>query len=186
MVNQLAQVHIGLIVAPLAIASGLLTPLPALAIQHPMANFNDALAQNDSLAEADRLYQEGSRILREGTDDQLPQAVEQLERARQLYRAEQFQDEEGRTLTLLASAVGRLGDPAQAIDYLQAALLLFRSVQQEAAEADALQIMGLFYQRLGDSQEALRRLNQSIPLFQTLGDQAGHAVSLEYIAPILE
>jgi CHAT domain-containing protein/Tfp pilus assembly protein PilF len=144
------------------------------------------IAQNSSSPEADRLYQEGLQLFRQGTAESLRAALEKVEAARQLYRAAGDRGKE----VLAVFGMGRindlLGDKQRALDYYNQSLLLRRQVGGKAGEAVILNNIGAVYSALGDRQKALDYFNQSLPLSRQVGDKAQEAATLNNIGYIYD
>jgi tetratricopeptide (TPR) repeat protein len=126
-------------------------------------------AQTDKRAEAERLYDEGVELFRQGTAESLQQAIEKLETALPLWRELGDESKEARINLILGKTHDLLGLKQKALDYYNQALLLYQQLEDRAGEALTLYNIGQVYYDLEEKQRALEYYQQSLPLAQTVG-----------------
>ncbi|NET90722.1 MAG: tetratricopeptide repeat protein [Kamptonema sp. SIO1D9] len=145
--------------------------------------FPEFLAQQPQNATqaAERAYQEGMQLFRQGTAESLTEAISKFEQALQLYRAVEDETWEATTLLVLGRTYDSLGQKQQALDYYNQALPLFRAVEYRRGEAATLNNLGLVYNSLGEKQQALDYYNQALPLFRAVEYRRGEATTLNNI-----
>jgi CHAT domain-containing protein/tetratricopeptide (TPR) repeat protein len=140
-----------------------------------------AISQDATRAAAERAFQEGKQLYKQGTADSLRQAIAKYEEALSLYRSVGDKAREAVTLNNIGGVYSDLGQKQKALDYYNQSLPLRRAVGEKAGEARTLNNIGGVYSDLGQKQKALDYYNQSLPLFQAVGDKAGEATSLTNI-----
>ncbi len=131
-----------------------------------------ATSQDATRAAAERAFQEGKQLYKQGTADSLRQAIAKYEEALSLYRSVGDKAREAVTLNNIGGVYSDLGQKQKALDYYNQSLPLRRAVGDKAGEARTLNNIGLVYDDLGQKQKALDYYNQSLPLFQAVGDKA--------------
>ena len=167
---------------------GLLTADMALATTDSIAKTGHSsaryLAQVGNTPAADRLFQQGMELYREGGAESLRQAIQLWQQAAQLYQQAGNQAGEAGTLTGIGLVYSDLGEQQQALDYFNQALPLWRAVEDRAWEARTLNNIGMVYSDLGEQQQALDYVNQALPLWRAVGDRAGEATTLASIGMV--
>ena len=140
-----------------------------------------ATSQDATRAAAERAFQEGKQLYKQGTAESLQQAIAKYQEALPLYRAVGDKAQEALTLNNIGLVYDDLGETQKALDYYNQSLPLSRAVSDKAREAIILNNIGAVYDALGDKQKALDYYNQSLPLFRTVSDKAGEARTLNNI-----
>jgi tetratricopeptide (TPR) repeat protein len=133
---------------------------------------------------AERLFNEGMQLYKEGSKVSLEEAIRKYEEARPLYNSLKNTLKEATTLNNLSTLHGRLGRVQKAIDYYLQALSLRRNIGDRQGEANTLRNLGGFYLNLDEKQKALDYLTQSIPLFRALGESRDAANLLTQIGGV--
>ncbi|MBD1832820.1 CHAT domain-containing protein [Cyanobacteria bacterium FACHB-472] len=151
---------------------------PSIA-QQPAATSQDA-----TRAAAERVFQEGKQLYKQGTADSLRQAIAKYEEALPLYRAVGDKGREALTLNNIGIVYDDLGEKQKALDYYNQSLPLSRAVSDKATEAVILSNIGAVYSDLGQKQKALEFYNQSLPLFRAVDNKAGEARTLNNIGAV--
>ena len=146
----------------------------------------EAIAQTDPNAEADRLFNQGVKLFQQGTAESLKQAIVVWEKALQLYQRAGNLKGQAAILFGLGRIHNLLGDKQTALDFYNQSLPLWRQVGDKAWEATTLNNIGLVYSDLGDKQTALDFYNQSLPLSRQVGDKAGEAATLNNIGRVYD
>jgi CHAT domain-containing protein/Tfp pilus assembly protein PilF len=144
-------------------------------------NRGEVIAQTDPNVEAERLFNQGVQLFRQGTAESYQQAIVALEKALQLYQQTRNLGGQANSLLGLGRIYDLLGDKQQALEFYNQSLPLRRQVGDKAGEATTLNNIGGVYSDLGDFQTALEYYNQSLPLSRQVGDKAGEAVTLNNI-----
>ncbi|MEP0833951.1 CHAT domain-containing protein [Microcoleus sp. AS-A8] len=132
-------------------------------------------------AAAERAFQEGKQLYKQGTAESLKQAIAKYEEALPLYRAVGDKAREGSTLNNIGLIYDDLGETQKALDFYNQSLPLARAVSDKATEAVILSNIGAVYDALGERQKALEYYNQSLPLFRGVDNKAGEARTLNNI-----
>ena len=112
---------------------------------------------------------------------QSQQALDNYEKALQLYRAAGHRPGEAAALNNIGEAHTGLGDRHQALTYYQQALVICREIGDRAGEATILHNFGGVHHHLGDRQKALTYYQQALPIRREIGDRAGEAATLSNI-----
>jgi len=86
------------------------------------------VAQGGAAAEAERLFQEGLALYREGSAESLRAAIAKWEAAIPLYQSAGNQQREATALTNIGAVYDALGEKQRALDYYEQALPLRRAV----------------------------------------------------------
>jgi CHAT domain-containing protein/Tfp pilus assembly protein PilF len=153
----------------------------AVAVEGAGREGQSVVAQNDASAEAERLYQEGMRLYREGTAESLQQALQVLERARVLFREVRNREKEALSFLVSGKISDDLSSFQQSLSYYNQALLLFQSMGNREGEAITYNSIGVVYLNSGNPQKALHCYNQALPLYQEINNSAGEAYTLNNI-----
>jgi CHAT domain-containing protein/Flp pilus assembly protein TadD len=140
-----------------------------------------ATSQDATRAAAERAFQQGKQLYKQGTADSLRQAIAKYQEALPLYRAVGDKAREAITLNNIGLVYDDLGETQKALDYYNQSLPLSRAVSDRAREAIILNNIGAVYDALGEKQKALDYYNQSLPLFRAVSDKAGEARTLNNI-----
>jgi len=144
----------------------------------------ERVAQNSGSPEADRLWQEGWQLYREGTAESLRGATEKWEEALRLYREARIQDREAITLARIGLVYSALGEKRKALDYYHQALPLFQEVGDRSSEASTLANIGSAYSFLGENEKALEYYEQALPILQEVGDRSDEAATLNLMGEV--
>ncbi|HEY9707245.1 MAG TPA: tetratricopeptide repeat protein [Oculatellaceae cyanobacterium] len=140
-----------------------------------------ATSQDATRAAAERAFQEGKQLYKQGKADSLRKAIAKYQEALPLYRAVGDKAREALTLNNIGLVYDDLGETQQALDYYNQSLPLARAVSDKATEAVILSNIGAVYDALGEKQKALDYYNQSLPLFRGIDNKAGEARTLNNI-----
>jgi CHAT domain-containing protein/Flp pilus assembly protein TadD len=140
-----------------------------------------ATSQDATRAAAERAYQEGKQLYRQGTAESLRQAIAKYQEALPLYRAVGDKAREALILNNIGLVYDDLGETQKALDSYNQSLPLARAVSDKATEAVILSNIGAVYDALGERQKALDSYNQSLPLFRAVDNKAGEARTLSNI-----
>jgi CHAT domain-containing protein/Flp pilus assembly protein TadD len=140
--------------------------------------------QDATRAAAERAYQEGMQLFKQGTAESLRQAITKWEEALSLYQAVGDKKWEAVTLLGIGRVYNDLGEKQKALEYYNQSLPLSRATGDKAGEAVTLNNIGQVYSDLGEKQKALEYYNQSLPLRRATGDKAGEAGTLNNIGRV--
>jgi CHAT domain-containing protein/Flp pilus assembly protein TadD len=140
-----------------------------------------ATEQKATRAAAERAFQEGMQLYRQGAAESLRQAITKFEEALPLYRAVGDRQLEAVSLNYIGYIYNALGETQKALDYFNQSLPLSRATGDKAGEAVTLNNIGAVYDSLGEKQKALDYYNQSLPLSRATGDKATEATTLSNI-----
>jgi tetratricopeptide (TPR) repeat protein len=91
-----------------------------------------AISQDATRAAAERAFQEGKQLYKQGTADSLRQAIAKYEEALPLYRAVGDKAQEALTLNNIGLVYDDLGETQKALDYYNQSLPLSRAVSDKA------------------------------------------------------
>ncbi|MBD2222359.1 tetratricopeptide repeat protein [Calothrix sp. FACHB-1219] len=140
--------------------------------------------QDATRAAAQKAFEEGMALYKQGTAESLRQAREKWQEALILWR--KAGDKEWQAITLLS--IGRvysdLGEKQKALEYYNNALSLWRAVGDRSGEATTLNNIGLVYDDLGEKPKALEYYNKALPLRRAVGDRFGEATTLNNIGAV--
>ncbi len=145
-----------------------------------------ATEQDATQAAAERAFQEGMQLYKQGTAESLRQAIARWEEALPLYRATDDKKGEAITLNNIGLVYSALGDKQTALDYFNQSLSLMRQVGDKAGESIILTNLGLVYDDLGEKQTALEYYNHSLPLARQVGEKAGEARTLNNLGRVYD
>jgi WD40 repeat protein/CHAT domain-containing protein len=133
---------------------------------------------------AEVAYIKGNQLSNQETLESRQLALQKLEEALTLYRAEQNTAQAALTLLSIGNIHTDLGQFQNAIDSYNQALPLSLQAGATAAQANILNSLGELYTELADSKTALTYFNQALPLYYQLNDQGAVAATLNNIAEI--
>ncbi len=142
--------------------------------------------QATTRATAERLLDEGGKLLAEGAKESLQRAIQKLTEAQPLFHALNDSLREALTLLYIGFVYDSLGEKQKALDYYNQALPLFHTVGERHGEAATLNNIGRVYDDLGETQKALDYLNQVLLLRRAIGDRDGEATALNNIGGVYD
>jgi CHAT domain-containing protein/Tfp pilus assembly protein PilF len=142
------------------------------------------IAQAERSDELEAAIAEGTRLFQEGSKESLIAAIQQLERALQLSRAEAQKARRAFTLVVLGRIYDDLEEKTKALEYYNQALPILRAVGDQSMEATTLSNIGMIYSDLGEKPKALEYLNQALQIDRALGNQSLESITLGNIATI--
>ncbi|CAD5978954.1 hypothetical protein PCC9214_04448 [Planktothrix tepida] len=131
------------------------------------------ITQNSNNSEADKLLQEGTELLQQGTAESLRAALGKLEAARQLYHAAGDKGKKALTLLGMGRINDDLGEKQQALDYYNQALPLSRVVGDREGEAATLFNFAYLKRNQGNLSEALTDIETAITIVEDLRTKIG-------------
>ena len=143
-----------------------------------------ATSQDATRAAAERVFQEGDQLSKQGTAESLQQAITKFEEALPLYRDISDKPKEAVTLNNIGYIYNELGEKQKALEYYNQSLPLRQATGNKAGEAVTLNNIGAVYDALGEKQKALSYFNQSLLLSRVTGDKAGEAATLNNIGAV--
>ncbi|WP_235595796.1 CHAT domain-containing protein [Mastigocoleus testarum] len=143
-----------------------------------------SVKQDGTRAAAEKAFEEGLKLYRQGTAESLRQAIKKWEEALSLFRRVDDKKREAVTLTGIGRIYSDLGEKQKALEFYNQALPLGRAVGDKRGEAVTLNNIGRIYSDLGEKQKALEFYNQALPLDRAVGDKRGEAVTLNNIGKI--
>jgi CHAT domain-containing protein len=142
----------------------------------------ETTAQDATRATAERIFQEGMQLQKQGTAESLRQAIGKWQEALKLWQQVDDKRWEATTLNNIGSVYDDLGEKQEALKYYNQALPLRRAVGDRGGEATNLNNIGAVYDDLGEKQEALKYYNQALPLRRAVGNRGGEAITLYNMA----
>ncbi len=181
-----------------------LAPLPSLALLIGILLLSESVAatpermavsisqqpastsQNATRTAAEKAFQEGLKLYKQGTAESLRQAIAKWEEALPLFRAVGDRRSESVTLNNIGLVYSDLGQKQKALEFYNQSLPLRREVGDKTGEAVTLNNIGAVYSNLGEKQKALEFYNQSLPLRRVVGDKTGEAVTLNNIGKVYD
>ncbi len=149
--------------------------------QQPITNQQDA-----TRVAADRAFQEGVQLYKQGTAESLRQAITKFEEALPLVQAVGDKTWEAFTLLVIGRSYNTLGEKQKALEFYNQSLPIVRATGDKYGEAVTLNNIGGVYSDLGEKQKALEFYNQSLPLRRATGDKAGEAATLNNIGLVYD
>ncbi|MBD2412658.1 hypothetical protein FACHB389_10925 [Nostoc calcicola FACHB-389] len=142
--------------------------------------------QNATSAAAERVFQEGMQLYKQGTAESLREAIEKWQEALKLWQQVDDKGSEAATLNNIGRVYDLLGEKQEALKYYNQALPIIRVVGDRGGEATTLNNIGLVYHSLGEKQEALKYYNQALPISRAVGDRGGEATTLNNIGGVYD
>ena len=112
------------------------------------------------------------------TIGQFQRAIESYERALRLARDARSREDEGASLSGLASCYAELGQNDRAVAYLEDALQISREVRDRGGEATRLGNLGNRYSDQGQIARAIEYTRQALAIFREIKDRPGEALDL--------
>jgi CHAT domain-containing protein/tetratricopeptide (TPR) repeat protein len=144
--------------------------------------FPRLIAQADT--QAQKLFDEGLALFKEGSAESLQQAIRKWEEALSLWQKLGNKEQEALINQVLGRVYDDLGFKPKALAYYNQALTLYQILKDRAGEARILTSIGRVYSTLGEKQKALEYYQQALPLRRAVGDRAGEAVTLNNIGAV--
>jgi CHAT domain-containing protein/WD40 repeat protein len=126
----------------------------------------------------------GTQLFSQSTVESKQLALQKLEEAVALYRADRNYVPATITLLSMGKIYANFGQFQSALDSYNQALPLSQQAGSQAQEAAILNSFGQLYTDLADPKSALDYYNQALPLFYQLNDQAAVANTLNNIGDI--
>ncbi|MEV0176103.1 tetratricopeptide repeat protein [Streptomyces sp. NPDC050803] len=112
------------------------------------------------------------------------EALDDFERALDLYRATGERAGEARVLNHLGDLHRRQGRSRQADQHYRSALPLFRALGVRVGEAASLSRIGMVLEQEGRYEESLDHLRQALRLYRDLGYHRGTATALDHLGVV--
>jgi len=154
----------------------------------PSSNYNFTslfLAQSDRRSVADEAIKNGEALI----ETNPRQAIQEFERARQLYRGLNIKWGEALALLRLGTAQDRLGEKQEALNALQNSLMVVETSDAKPStkiRAEVQNALGSVYQSLGEYQQALDLYKQALELNQQLDEKASEVKTLIAIGAVYQ
>ncbi|MEG4249975.1 CHAT domain-containing protein [Microcoleus sp. Pol10D4] len=133
---------------------------------------------------AEVAFIKGTQLSSQGSVESRQLALQKLEEALALYRADRNYAQATRTLLSMGKIYANFGQFQSALDSYNQALPLSQQAGGKAEEATILNSFGQLYTDLADPTSALDYYNQALPLFYQLNDQTAVANTLNNIGDI--
>ena len=168
---------------------GMMVSVPQMVVAPLVLAQSSQTNQSSQATEAQRLYEEGETLRRQGTRESFQQALAKYQQALPLFRASGDRAGEADNLDSIGRVYYRTGQPQQALNFLQQALSLWREVggspeerlRQRRGEATTLNSIGLVYIDIGQPQLALTFYQQALPIKREVSDRSGEARTINNI-----
>jgi CHAT domain-containing protein/predicted negative regulator of RcsB-dependent stress response len=135
-------------------------------------------SQDGSRVNAQRAFDEGQRLLAEGTASSQLRAIEKFEQATALWQGVSDLRMEAISLSYIGKVYDVLGEKQKALEYYDRTLSILRTVGDPSGEATTLNNIGLIYDSLGDKEKALDYYNRALPILRTVGNRGVEAITL--------
>ena len=145
--------------------------------------FQAGVSQNNA-PQAAAALQEAIQLNQQGTVESRQLAIQKLEQALALYRADKNHAKVALTLLSIGNIYANFGQFQTALDSYSQALPLSRQAGAKVEEAAILNSLGQLYSDLADPKTALDYYNQALPLFYQLNDKGAVATTLNNIGSI--
>jgi CHAT domain-containing protein/Tfp pilus assembly protein PilF len=136
------------------------------------------------LSHAETLYNEALALARKQTREDSLVAIQKLETAIRLFRADDNKAGQERALYAVGSFYFKLVEKQKALDSLTQSLPLARDLGDRSREGSILNEIGIVYSATGEQQKAMEYLQQALALRQATGDSGGEAATLDNIGNI--
>ena len=117
---------------------------------------------------AERVFNEGMTLYRQGSAESLRQAIQKWQEALSLYRVLNDKKNEANTLVWIGRIYSALGEKQKALDFYNQALPIRRAVGDRGGEATTLNNIGILYRDTKKPLEAIKNLEQSVNLILQL------------------
>ena len=127
---------------------------------------------------AQKAFDEGQRLLAEGTASSQLRAIEKFEQATALWQGVSDLRMEAISLSYIGKVYDVLGEKQKALEYYDRTLSILRTVGDPSGEATTLNNIGLIYDSLGDKERALDYYNRALPILRTVGNRRVEAITL--------
>ncbi|MGA9997424.1 MAG: CHAT domain-containing tetratricopeptide repeat protein, partial [Pyrinomonadaceae bacterium] len=144
----------------------------------------EAAAADEKRVEAEHIFMAAQKLRPEKTPELKVKAIEQYERALDLWRALGDARGEGYTLCGIGRTYKALGKLPEAIQYLSQSLSRLQDIQDVSGQAFVLNEMGAAHRDLGNPMNALDYYDQALELRRSIGDQGGQAQLLNNIGQV--
>ncbi|BAY60406.1 TPR domain protein [Calothrix brevissima NIES-22] len=142
--------------------------------------------QDATRAAAQKVFDEGMALYKQGTAASLRQAIEKWQQALVLWRKAGDKAKEAYTSLGIGYVYDALGEKLKALEYYNNALPLYRAVGDKGGEANTLNNIGAAYSDLGEKRKALEYYNIALTLYRSLGDRAGEATTLNNLGRVYD
>lgn len=140
-----------------------------------------ARAQDRNQTVAEKAFEEGETLLKQGSAESVRAAVLKFQEALETWRAANHKQGEVEALLQIASAYYRLDEHKKALDYYISTLHLSRALGNRSVEAQALNGIGNVYWGTGDTAKARDYYTQSLDPRRAVSDRVGEAYTLANI-----
>jgi tetratricopeptide (TPR) repeat protein len=138
----------------------------------------ESISQDATRTAAEKAFQEGLKLYKQGTAESLRRAIAKFEEALPLFRVLGDQQREVITLNDIGYIYLHLGQKQKALEYFNQSLPILRQVGNKRWEAMTLHSIGVVYSDLGQKQKALEFYNQSLQLSREVKDKVLEAATL--------
>jgi tetratricopeptide (TPR) repeat protein len=135
-------------------------------------------AQDQNSVAAQKSFDEGVALRKQGTAESLRLAIKKFEEALRLWRSAGDRTGEAFALKEIGAVYNSLGESRKALESYNQALPLWRETGNRLGEAVTLNNIGIVYNTLGENQKALESLNQGLSLHRAIGNRNEEATTL--------
>ncbi|MBF2046123.1 MAG: CHAT domain-containing protein [Elainella sp. C42_A2020_010] len=142
-----------------------------------------AQSDNDIFTNAERLWQEGYRLYKQGAAF-FPEAIQKLQESLELFQSISSWEGQILALSTLGSIYRDIGEYEKALNFLDQGLLIFKDKDSEDTDvykAIILVAIGEIHRRTGNIDGLINIYSQAIPLLQQIGDRESIAYIYLYI-----
>jgi CHAT domain-containing protein/tetratricopeptide (TPR) repeat protein len=151
-----------------------------------LAGAPQATPQDMDRAAAQKDFDDGRRLLAEGTASSLRAALEKFEASLRRQRLAGDQASAAVTLNNIGLVYDGLGEKQRALDCYNQALAIMRVVGDRRGEAVTLNNIGAVYDALGEKQKVIEYFAQALPLLRAAGDRRTEAVTLNNLGTVYD
>ncbi len=151
---------------------------PAGRYEARIADLRTATEQDRKRVDAERLFAQGERLLKEGTAQALRQAPAKFEAALDLYRSLDDRKGEVASLDKIGEVYYLTSEAQKALDALNQALQLYQSLGDRSGEAAELNNIGQVYFQIGERRKALDHFERALSISREAGNRMAESLTL--------
>ncbi|HKC86012.1 MAG TPA: tetratricopeptide repeat protein, partial [Blastocatellia bacterium] len=157
---------------------------PAGRYEAQITDLRPATEQDRKRVDAERVFAEGMRLLREETAESIRQSLAKFEAALDLYRSLDDRSGQAASYDEIHHVYYLTAETQKALDALNQALQLYQSLGDRSGEAVALDNIGDVYFQIGETQKALDHFDRALSISREAGDRMAESLALHNIGQV--